>query len=102
VVVDVPEDLAVRRLVEQRGFSESDARARVAAQITREERRALADLVVDNSGDRAALETEVDRAWAWLSRRSKSASSPSSASGPGRGEGGPAAGSAASAGAPAP
>jgi dephospho-CoA kinase len=102
VVVDVPEDLAVRRLVEQRGFSESDARARVAAQITREERRALADLVVDNSGDRAALETEVDRAWAWLSHRSKSASSPASASGPGRGEGGPAAGSAASAGAPAP
>jgi len=73
VVVDVPEDLAVRRLVDQRGFTEADARARVAAQITREERRALADLVIDNSGDREALGVEVDRAWAWLSQRSRSA-----------------------------
>ena len=70
VVVDTPEEVAVRRLVEHRAFSEADARARVAAQITREERRALADLVIDNSGDRAALESEVDRAWAWLSARS--------------------------------
>jgi dephospho-CoA kinase len=95
VVVDVPEDLAVPRLVEQRGFSETDARARVAAQISREERRALADLVIDNSGDRAALEIEVDRAWAWLSQRLRSIS--------GSSQGGPAqAGSATSAGAPAP
>ncbi len=92
LVVDVPEDLAVQRLVEHRAFSQADARARVAAQITREERRALADLVIDNSGDRAALEIEVDRAWAWLSRRLRSGS--------GSGEGGPApAGPAASAGA---
>jgi dephospho-CoA kinase len=70
VVVDTPEEVAVRRLVEHRAFSEADARARVAAQITREERRALADLVIDNSGDRAALESEVERAWAWLSERS--------------------------------
>jgi dephospho-CoA kinase len=70
VVVDTPEEVAVRRLVEHRAFSETDARARVAAQITREERRALADLVIDNSGDRAALEAEVERAWAWLSERS--------------------------------
>jgi dephospho-CoA kinase len=70
VVVDTPEEVAVRRLVEHRAFSEADARARVAAQITREERRALADLVIDNSGDRAALESELERAWAWLSERS--------------------------------
>jgi len=69
VVVDTPEEVAVRRLVEHRGFTEADARARVAAQITREERRALADLVIDNSGDRGALESEVERAWAWLSER---------------------------------
>ena len=69
VVVDTPEEVAVRRLVEHRAFSEADARARVAAQITREERRALADLVIDNSGDRGALESEVERAWAWLSER---------------------------------
>jgi dephospho-CoA kinase len=70
VGVDTPEEVAVRRLVEHRAFSEADARARVAAQITREERRALADLVIDNSGDRAALESELERAWAWLSERS--------------------------------
>jgi dephospho-CoA kinase len=66
IVVDTPEDVAVRRLVEQRGFSEDDARARVAAQISREQRRQLADLVLDNSGDRLALDAEIDRAWAWL------------------------------------
>ncbi|MDA8048203.1 MAG: dephospho-CoA kinase [Actinomycetota bacterium] len=66
VVVDTPVDVAVTRLVAQRGFSEEDARARVAAQMTREQRRALADVVVDNSGDRAALDAEIDRVWAWL------------------------------------
>ena len=69
VVVDTPEDLAVARLVGQRGFTEEDARARMAAQISREERKALADVVIDNSGDRAALEAEMDRAWAWLRAR---------------------------------
>lgn len=63
VVVDTPEEVAVSRLVEHRGFTESDARARIAAQISREERRALADFVVDNSGDRAALAGQVDRLW---------------------------------------
>ncbi len=66
VVVDTPVEVAVRRLVERRGFAEADARARVAAQASREERRALADLVVDNSGDREALEAEIDRTWSWL------------------------------------
>jgi dephospho-CoA kinase len=66
VVVDVPVEVAVQRLVGQRGFAEGDARARVAAQMSRERRRALADRVVDNAGDRAALEGEIDRTWAWL------------------------------------
>ena len=69
IVVDVPEETAVRRLVEQRGFKEEDARARIAAQISREERRALADVVIDNSGDRSALEAQIDRAWKWLEER---------------------------------
>ena len=69
VVVDTPEDIAVARLVDQRGFSEEDARARIAAQISREERRALADVVLDNSGTREQLEAEIDRAWTWLSER---------------------------------
>lgn len=68
VVVDVPEAVAVARLVEQRGFSEADARARISSQIDRDERLRLASYVLDNSGDRAALEQEVDRLWAWLRR----------------------------------
>lgn len=65
VVVDVPVDVAVARLVEHRGFTEADARARVAAQIDREKRLAIADVVIDNSGDLVALEEQVDRVWRW-------------------------------------
>jgi dephospho-CoA kinase len=65
VVVDVDEDVAVRRLVEQRGFDEADARRRIAAQIARDERRAIADMIVDNSGDLAQLEADVGRVWDW-------------------------------------
>lgn len=66
VVVDAPEDVAVDRLVDQRGFSADDARSRMAAQISRDERKALADFVVDNSGDRLALSAQLDTLWAWL------------------------------------
>ncbi len=66
VVVDCPVDIAVERLVGQRGFSRADAEARVAAQATRQERRVGADLVIDNSSDRAHLVAEVDRVWAAL------------------------------------
>ncbi|MEY2740725.1 MAG: hypothetical protein RL283_827 [Actinomycetota bacterium] len=66
LVVDVAEDAAVARLVRDRGMSEADARARVAAQASREERRRIAGRVIDNSGDLAALEREVDAAWAWM------------------------------------
>lgn len=69
VVVDTPEDVAVERLVSQRGFGEDDAWARIRAQIGRDARRALADVVIDNSGDRAALEAGIDRAWEWLQER---------------------------------
>jgi len=69
VVVDTPIDTAVGRLVEQRGLSEADARARLAAQISPEDRRALADLVIHNGADRAALDREIDRCWRWLTDR---------------------------------
>jgi dephospho-CoA kinase len=74
VVVDAPEDVAVARLVGQRGFSEDDARARIAAQISREERRSIADLVIDNSGDPEALAAQIDRAWRWLEERAATSS----------------------------
>ncbi|MGH8974468.1 MAG: dephospho-CoA kinase [Acidimicrobiia bacterium] len=66
IVVDCPEDVAVARLAAERGMAEADARARMAAQASREERRAIAGCVVDNGGDRDQLEAEVARCWAWL------------------------------------
>lgn len=66
IVVDCPVDVAVARLVEGRGFSEEDARARVAAQISREQRRELADVVVDNSGSLDDLDAQLDDVWSWL------------------------------------
>jgi dephospho-CoA kinase len=66
VVVDCPVDTAVERLVGQRGFSRQDAEARIAAQVSRDERRRGADFVIDNSSDRVHLVAEVDRVWASL------------------------------------
>lgn len=66
VVVDLDPDVAVERLVEHRGFTETDARARIAAQIDRSDRLELADFVVDNGGTLADLEAQVDRLWAWI------------------------------------
>ena len=63
VVVDVPKDVQVERLVELRGMTEEDARARMAAQTSREERRAEADVVLENTGSIADLEARVDELW---------------------------------------
>jgi dephospho-CoA kinase len=70
VVVDCPIDIALDRLVAQRGMERADAEARVRAQISREERAKGADYVLDNSGDRAALKAEVARLWEWLTTQS--------------------------------
>ena len=66
VVVDVPVDLQIERLVALRGMTPSAARARVAAQASREDRRAAADLVIDNSGSLDDLLIEVERVWEQL------------------------------------
>lgn len=66
VVVDCPEEVAVARLVERRGMTEADARARVAAQASRAQRRAIADFVLDNGGDGDQLAVEIERCWAWI------------------------------------
>jgi dephospho-CoA kinase len=65
IVVDLPVDVAVARLVEYRGFTETDARARIASQATREDRLSIADVVIDNSGPPDALEPQIDAAWRW-------------------------------------
>jgi dephospho-CoA kinase len=66
VVVDCPTDIALERLLSQRKMERADAEARIRAQISREERKENADYVLDNSGDRPALEAEVERLWKWL------------------------------------
>lgn len=75
VVVDAPDDVQVERLTRTRGMSEPDARARMAAQATREQRRAVADEVVDNSADLAHLDQQVDALWQRLSAAADRASS---------------------------
>lgn len=66
VVVDAPDEVRMRRLVEKRGLPRADVQARMASQATREERNAAADLVIDNSGDRAQLQLQVDALWQGL------------------------------------
>ena len=66
IVVDVPVEVQVERLVKYRGFDEADARARISRQATREQRLATADFVVDNSGDLADLHPQIDKLWLWL------------------------------------
>jgi dephospho-CoA kinase len=64
LVVVVEADLATRvRRLAQRGVAEDDARARIAAQATDEQRRAVADVVLDNSGTLEDLAAQVDRLW---------------------------------------
>lgn len=66
IVVDCPEEVAVQRLVEGRGMDEADARRRIAAQASREERVARADLVIHNGGSLPELEAQVEWAWDWI------------------------------------
>lgn len=66
IVVDLHPDVAVARLVEHRGFSEADARSRIAKQATREHRLSRADFVIDNHGHPHELEAEIERAWEWI------------------------------------
>jgi len=68
IVVDVPVDLAVQRLVHFRNMDEADARARIAKQATREDRIKIADRVVDNSGDMNSLAVQVDEVWSWAQK----------------------------------
>lgn len=63
VIVHADEELRVRRLIEQRGFSEADARARIAAQAGEEQRRAVADVWLDNSGSAGELVEQARALW---------------------------------------
>jgi dephospho-CoA kinase len=69
VVVDVPPRVQVERLMRERDMPREAAEARIRAQATREERLAIATIVVDNSGSLAELDREVGELWAELRRR---------------------------------
>ena len=66
IVVDIPVDVAVQRLVEQRGMGIDDARARINSQLSREERLERATHVIDNGGGRDELIAQVDALWEQL------------------------------------
>lgn len=66
VVVDVPVETAVERLVASRGMDDNDARARIASQVSRQERLQIATYVIDNSGDLDSLRAQVDALWEQL------------------------------------
>jgi dephospho-CoA kinase len=68
IVVEAPIDVRLARL-EQRGVPRDDAQRRIAAQASDEQRRELATHLVDNSGDLAALEAQVDTLWTDLLER---------------------------------
>ena len=68
IVVDLPPETQVERLA-GRGMPEEQARARIAAQATREQRLAVADIVIDNSGTLADLDRQLSEIWADLRTR---------------------------------
>ncbi|UFQ15027.1 MULTISPECIES: dephospho-CoA kinase [Streptomyces] len=71
VVVDASPETQLDRLVRLRGMSEEDARARMAAQATREKRLEIADIVIDNNGPLEGLQERVADVWADLVRRAR-------------------------------
>lgn len=69
VVVDVTPRTQLERLVKQRGLTRDQASARIAAQASREQRLAVAGIVIDNSGSLAELDRQVGELWAELRRK---------------------------------
>ncbi|WP_198156421.1 dephospho-CoA kinase [Thermobifida cellulosilytica] len=69
VVVDVPVETQVERVVANRGMPADQVRARIRAQADREQRRAVADIVIDNSGTEQELDARVAEVWQELQRR---------------------------------
>lgn len=63
IVVDAPDEVRIARLAEHRGMPEQDAKARIAAQASREDRLAVADIVIPNDGPLDELEARVAEVW---------------------------------------
>jgi dephospho-CoA kinase len=73
VVVDAPASVQLDRLVRLRGMTREQALARMAAQASREQRLAVAGIVIDNSGSLADLHRRVDAVWDKLRQRAAAA-----------------------------
>ncbi|MFD3560525.1 dephospho-CoA kinase [Streptomyces sp. NPDC058686] len=73
VVVDASPETQLDRLVRLRGMTEEDARARMAAQATREKRLEIADIVIENDVPLDELHQRVDAVWADLAQRASAA-----------------------------
>ncbi|MEV0290238.1 dephospho-CoA kinase [Kribbella sp. NPDC050820] len=69
LIVDVPVEVQVERLTAQRGMTEAEAKQRIASQASREQRLAVADVVVDNSGTLEDLDRRVGEVWEELQSR---------------------------------
>jgi dephospho-CoA kinase len=76
VVVDAPPDIQAERLGRYRGMSREQAMARMAAQASREQRLAIADILIDNSGSLAELDHQIRELWPELRRRAATPRSP--------------------------
>jgi dephospho-CoA kinase len=68
LLVYVPENVQLERLMKGRGLAEDRARAMIAAQMPIEEKRALANHVIDNSGSREATRQHVEKVWKDLAK----------------------------------
>jgi dephospho-CoA kinase len=68
-VVQVPEDVALARLMTRNGLSADDGRARIRAQLSNAERAAHAGVVIDNSGTVDEARSRVDSEWTALMGR---------------------------------
>lgn len=73
IVVYIPEPVQRARLIARDGLSEEEARRMVNAQLPIEEKKRLADVVIDNSGSITETERQVDHLWKWLASKSGSA-----------------------------
>ena len=71
IVVDASPETQLDRLVRLRGMTEQDARARMAAQATREKRLEIADIVIDNDVPLEELRRRVQEVWGDLVRRAR-------------------------------
>jgi dephospho-CoA kinase len=66
IVVDIDPEIAIERVVRDRGMKASDVQARMNKQASRQDRLAIADRVLDNSGTKEDLVRQVEDAWEWI------------------------------------